>query len=119
MKIYIDEIYGELCDDASAEQNERAKRARTALLLKRLYAKNSLPLLVDLVENINDKKETIMIGNDPVSDIQGAKDAGISCLFIPDALGSKYKMQNQKGKDLADYSIMDRDFTKIINLTVT
>lgn len=55
---YIDEIYGELCDDASAELNERAKRARTALLLKRLYAKNSLPLLVDLVENINDKKET-------------------------------------------------------------
>ncbi len=55
---YINEIYGELRDDASAELNERAKRARTALLLKRLYAKNSLPLLVDLVENINDKKET-------------------------------------------------------------
>ena len=57
----IDEIYGELCDDASRELNERSKRTRTALLLKRLYAKNNLPLLIDFVENSTDKKE---VGND-------------------------------------------------------
>lgn len=65
-----------------------------------------------------EKSETIMIGNDAVSDIKGAKDAGISCLFIPDALGEKYKKQNEEGKKLADYSIMDGDFRKILNLTV-
>ena len=65
-----------------------------------------------------EKAETIMIGNDPVSDIKGAKEAGISCLFIPDALGEKYKKQNEDGKKLADYSIMNGDFTKIIELTV-
>lgn len=57
----IDEIYGELRDDASRELNERSKRTRTALLLKRLYAKNNLPLLIDFVENSTDKKE---VGND-------------------------------------------------------
>lgn len=57
----IDEIYGELCDDASRELNERSKHTRTALLLKRLYAKNNLPLLIDFVENSTDKKE---VGND-------------------------------------------------------
>ena len=57
----IDEIYGELCDDASRELNERSKRTRTALLLKRLYAKNNLPLLIDFVENSTYKKE---VGND-------------------------------------------------------
>lgn len=65
-----------------------------------------------------EKAETIMIGNDPVSDIQGAKEAGLSCLFIPDAVGEKYKKQKEKGKTLADYSIMDGDFTKILKLTV-
>lgn len=58
----IDTVYLELCDDASAELNERAKRARTGLLLKSLYAKHMLPSLVDLVENITDKKEKGNIG---------------------------------------------------------
>ncbi|MBO5704032.1 MAG: hypothetical protein J6R91_05655 [Bacteroidaceae bacterium] len=51
-------LYGELAKDASAELNERAKRARTGLLLKSLYAKHNLPCLVDLADNIVDKKET-------------------------------------------------------------
>lgn len=53
----IDTIYAELSADASAELNERAKRARTALLLKRLSVKKALPCLVSLLENTVDKKE--------------------------------------------------------------
>lgn len=53
----IDDIYTKLCDDASAELHERAKRAHTALLLKRLSANNSLPCLVSLINNIVDKNE--------------------------------------------------------------
>lgn len=51
------EICDLLRDDTTRELNERAKRSRTAILLKRLSAKNCLPLLVDLVENIVNKKE--------------------------------------------------------------
>lgn len=51
------EICDLLHDDTTRELNERAKRSRTAILLKRLSAKNCLPLLVDLVENIVNKKE--------------------------------------------------------------
>lgn len=53
----IDDIYTKLCDDASAELHERAKRTHTALLLKRLSANNSLPCLVSLINNIVDKNE--------------------------------------------------------------
>lgn len=53
----IDDIYVKLCGDASAELHERAKRAQTALLLKRLYSNNSLPCLVSLIENVVDKNE--------------------------------------------------------------
>ena len=53
----VDKIYGDLCDDATAELNERSKKAKTALLLKGLYAKNALPCLIDLVENVVDKKK--------------------------------------------------------------
>jgi hypothetical protein len=51
------EICDLLRDDTTRELNERAKRSRTAILLKRLSTKNCLPLLVDLVENIVNKKE--------------------------------------------------------------
>lgn len=53
----MDDVYTKLCDDASAELHERAKRAQTALLLKRLFANNFLPCLVSLVENTVDKNE--------------------------------------------------------------
>jgi hypothetical protein len=52
----IDNIYADLADDAGAELNERAKRARTGLLLQRL--KTKLPFLLSLIENTNDKNET-------------------------------------------------------------
>ena len=72
-----------------------------------------------LIKKYNiEKSETIMIGNDPVSDIQGAKNAGLKSLFIPDALSEKYREQNEKGKALADFSIMDGNFADILKLTV-
>ena len=52
-----DDILFELECDASAELNERAKRTRTALLLKQLSVKSALPYLATLVENVSDKKE--------------------------------------------------------------
>jgi hypothetical protein len=54
----IVEIYSELADDASKSLNERAKRAKTGLLLKRLQARNALPLLMLLLESTTDKNET-------------------------------------------------------------
>lgn len=54
----IIDIYNRLCDDASAELHERAKRAQTALLLKRLSSNNVLPCLVSLMDNINKPQET-------------------------------------------------------------
>ena len=53
----MDDIYVKLCDDASAELHERAKRAQTALLLKRLSANSALPCLVSLIDNTVDKNE--------------------------------------------------------------
>ncbi|MDT8316857.1 MAG: hypothetical protein RQ824_02560 [bacterium] len=51
-------IFKELADAAGSEANERAKRERIGLLLKRLLAKNTLPFLFSLIENSNDKNET-------------------------------------------------------------
>lgn len=64
-----------------------------------------------------DKAETIMVGNDAVSDIQGAKNAGINALYIPE-MTSYWKAQYKMGQSLADHSIMDGDFKKILELTV-
>ena len=52
------DVYEELVKCSTAELNERAKRAKIGLLLKRLYAKNSIPFLSALVENTSDKNET-------------------------------------------------------------
>ena len=52
------EIYSKLSDDATLEQHERTKKAQIGLLLKRLEAKNVLPLLMDLVKETLDKDET-------------------------------------------------------------
>lgn len=64
-----------------------------------------------------DKTETVMVGNDAVSDIQGAKNAGINAIYIPD-LNPYWKTQYKMGQSLADHSIMDGDFRKILELTV-
>ena len=54
----IDTIYAELASDAALELNERSRKAQTGLLMKRLSAKNALPLLMSLIENTLDKNET-------------------------------------------------------------
>jgi len=54
----VADIYETLANDASAGLNERAKREHTGLLLKRLQAKNTLPYLISLAENSNNKNET-------------------------------------------------------------
>lgn len=54
----VEETHTELIKDVTAELNERAKRERTGLLLKRLQARENLPLLFALMKNINSKSET-------------------------------------------------------------
>ncbi|MDR0619335.1 MAG: hypothetical protein LBG17_05500 [Bacteroidales bacterium] len=46
-----------LANDAILQNNERARRERYGLLLKRLQAKNALPVLISLIENTIDKNE--------------------------------------------------------------
>lgn len=53
----VDKIYCDIATDASAELNERSRRAHTGLLLQRLSAKRALPCLVSLVENTAKKNE--------------------------------------------------------------
>ena len=53
----VDKIYCDIATDASAELNERSRRAHTGLLLQRLSAKRALPYLVSLVENTSKKNE--------------------------------------------------------------
>lgn len=60
------------------------------------------------------RKETIMIGNDYISDIKGAYDAGLSSLYIHQSISPPIK-----GKLLADYKVMDGDVYKIKKLVVS
>ncbi len=53
----VENTLQELAKDATAELNERAKRERTGLLVKRLQERNILPLLLSLIENISSKSE--------------------------------------------------------------
>ena len=57
--------------------------------------------------NLN-KKESIMIGNDYITDIKGAHDSGLDSLYIHSNLSPEIK-----GKLLSTYSIMDGDFKKV------
>ena len=55
------------------------------------------------------KKETIMIGNDCISDMQGAKEVGIDSLYIHQEISTPLE-----GHTLyCNYKIMDGDVTKI------
>lgn len=60
-----------------------------------------------------DKNETIMVGNDYLSDIQGAKDAGIKSLYIHQSISPEIQ-----GELVADYKVMDGDVRKIKELIV-
>lgn len=55
------------------------------------------------------KEETIMIGNDQYADIQGAKRAGLSALYIHTEISPDYIEEECP----ADYRILDGDFSKI------
>ena len=54
------------------------------------------------------KIESIMIGNDFISDISGAYEFGIRSLYIHQEISSPIT-----GKLLSDWSVMDGDFRKV------
>lgn len=56
-----------------------------------------------------DKKESIMIGNDCISDMQGAHDVGIDSLYIHQEISTPLEGH----KLYCNYSVMDGDVTKI------
>ena len=58
-----------------------------------------------------DASETIMIGNDYIADIRGAKEAGLSALYIHQSISPEIK-----GELLADFKVMDGDVFKIKEL---
>ena len=60
-----------------------------------------------------DRSKTIMIGNDYISDIKGAKDAGLSSLYIHQSISPEIK-----GRLVADYKVMDGDVHKIKELII-
>ena len=67
-----------------------------------------------LIDRYNlDRSETIMVGNDYISDIKGAYDAGLSSLYIHQSISPKIN-----GKLLSDYKVMDGDVFKIKKLIV-
>lgn len=59
------------------------------------------------------RSETIMIGNDYISDIKGAKDAGLKSLYIHQSISPEIK-----GELLADFKVMDGDVYKIKELII-
>ena len=80
----VNDIYLKLCDETS-KLNERANRAKKGLLIKRLNARNSLPLLLSLIENTTDKNET---GNLSIqlkqlgAKLQSQLDSGVN-MYLP------------------------------------
>lgn len=60
-----------------------------------------------------DKKETIMIGNDSVSDIEGAYNAGLDSLYIHTEISPEC-VEDLK----STYTVMDGDFKKIRKLVL-
>ncbi len=58
------------------------------------------------------KEETIMIGNDQYADIQGAKNVGLSALYIHTEISPDYIEEECP----ADYKILDGDFKKVSKL---
>ncbi len=57
--------------------------------------------------------ETIMIGNDYIADIRGAKEAGLSALYIHQSISPEIK-----GELLADFKVMDGNVFRIKELIV-
>lgn len=55
------------------------------------------------------KDETVMIGNDQVADIQGAKGAGLKAVYIHTTISPEYV----ESQCPADYKILDGDIAKV------
>ena len=67
-----------------------------------------------IIERYNlDRKQTIMIGNDYFSDIQGAKEAGLGTLYIHQNISPPIN-----GSFCADYKVMDGNVFRIKELIV-
>lgn len=67
-----------------------------------------------LINNHNlNIKNSIMIGNDPICDIEGASNVGLDSLYLHSNLSPEIK-----GKLKITYSIMDIDITKISDLII-
>ncbi len=60
------------------------------------------------------KEDSVMIGNDYISDISGAKSFGIDSLYIHQSISPEIK-----GELLSDYSVMDGDVYKIKKLLLS
>lgn len=60
-----------------------------------------------------DKKQSIMIGNDYITDIEGSYNVGLDSLYIHSNISPEIK-----GKLLAKYKVMDGDVKKIINMII-
>lgn len=58
-----------------------------------------------------DKNESIMIGNDPITDIKGSYEVGLDSLYIHSNISPQVK-----DKLLSKYTIMDGDFRKVKDL---
>ncbi len=68
-----------------------------------------------LIERYNlNRDETIMVGNDYISDIKGAYDAGLKSLYIHQSISLEIE-----GELLADFKVMDGDVYKIKELIVS
>lgn len=62
--------------------------------------------------NLN-KEESIMIGNDPITDIKGSYEVGIDSLYIHSNISPKNVKESEL---LSKYMVMDGDFRKIEKL---
>ena len=62
--------------------------------------------------NLN-KEESIMIGNDPITDIKGSYEVGIDSLYIHSNISPKNVKESEL---LSKYIVMDGDFRKIEKL---
>ncbi len=58
-----------------------------------------------------DERECVMIGNDPDSDVAGARAVGMDCLYLHTATSPAFR-----GKGEATYCVPDGDFRKISDL---
>lgn len=75
-------------------------------------AKPDLKFYNCILERYNlSEKESIMIGNDYITDIKGSYDAGLDSLYIHSNISPEVK-----GELLSKFKVMDGDFTKVKDL---